>query len=71
MKFLQRLMKLTLGSFMNFFKYYQEEAHQQKALEQLYEQLPEELLQEEADELLMGALSRRSPRRRWFIGHLI
>ena len=49
MKFLQRLMKLTLGSFMNFFKYYQEEAHQQKALEQLYEQLPEELLQEDSE----------------------
>ena len=41
-------MTLSLNDFKNFFKYYNEEAHQIKAIETLYEALPEDLKAEVA-----------------------
>lgn len=41
--------RITLDSFKNFFHYYQGESHQIKAIEKLYEQLPDNQLTDESD----------------------
>ena len=41
--------QLSLESFTNFFVYYSEEYHQQKAVEILYNELPEELIDESSE----------------------
>ena len=41
--------KLTLEGFKNFFKYYNSEEHQIRAIEKLYMDIPPELLDEQSD----------------------
>ena len=40
---------IDLNSFTNFFKYYKGESHQERAIETLFNSLPKELLEDEAD----------------------
>lgn len=49
MELVLRLMKLALDTFKNFFKFYEAEPHQEKAIEKLYEDLPDELKQDESE----------------------